>query len=461
MTPEQQSRLQALPQVQAMLELPEIRRIADSFPREMVLREIRSELDSRRHAILSGDGAPTFDTREFVAAVENRVHAQSAPSMRGVINATGIIVHTNLGRAPLAAEALDAIRATALGYANVEYDLDSGARGSRMAHVENLLTELTGAEAALVVNNNAAAVLLALNTFAQDGGVVVSRGELVEIGGSFRIPEVVKRGMARLVEVGTTNKTRIRDYADAIDSNTRALLKVHPSNYRILGFTESVSREELVALGSESGVTVIEDLGSGALIDFSEYGLPRETTLREAIAAGVDVVTASGDKLLGGPQAGIIAGQKTAVEAMRKNPILRALRVDKLCLAALEATLRIYRDPKKLPGGIPVLRMIAAPAESIRARALVVQQKLSAAYTSSIEDGFSYAGGGALPGEGIPTALLCLRHATLSPDQLIARLRAAATPIVARIHDGRVVLDLRTVSEDGDALIVKALAEIA
>ena len=342
------------------------------------------------------------------------------------------------------------MQAVGRGYSNLEYDLDQGRRGSRLSHVEGLLCELTGAEAALAVNNNAAAVMLVLNTLAREKEVGVSRGEMVEIGGSFRIPEVIARSGARLVEIGTTNKTHAADYERAITDETRVLMKVHPSNYRVVGFTDAVPREQVVAIARERNLAAVEDLGSGTLLDLSRYGLPAEPTVQQAVAAGLDAVTFSGDKLLGGPQAGIVVGKKDAVQAMKKNPFIRALRIDKLSLAALDATLRLYRNPDRLVERLPLLRMLTAPSEILERRARTLAELLNKVpgITAEIEHSHGYSGGGSLPDEAIPTSVVAIRHESLRPDFMVERLRRGDPPVVARIENDRVVFDVRTLTDE-------------
>ena len=448
-----QERLSKLPKVDALLATPRAQEILKAFSRSRLVNGIRAQLDTLRQQMLQGDGqAQDFAEDAFFQAVEQSLRAQAEPSLRRVINATGIVLHTNLGRAPLAARAIEAVVEVARGYSNLEYDLGAGKRGSRHAHVERLLRELTGAEAALVVNNNAAAVMLAVNTLAKDSEVVTSRGELIEIGGSFRIPDVIERSEAKLVEVGTTNKTRIDDYANAITDMTRILLKVHQSNFKIVGFTSAAQREEMVALARDRGLLVVEDLGSGILIDPADFGLPDETTVREVVESGVDLVTFSGDKLLGGPQAGIVVGRADLIAAMKKNPLMRALRPGKLNLAALEATLLLYLDEDRLRESLPLLAMLTASDEELKTKAQTLCDALGAfpGVHAEVKQGESYSGGGSLPGEAIPTWLVAVRMDRFSADELAAQLRAQSTPIVARIAADALLLDLRTLS-DGDS----------
>ena len=458
-----QERLSKLPKVDALLATPRAEDLLNTFSRARVVDGLRAQLEALRQQMLQGDGqAHEFADAPFFEAVEGDLRAEAKPSLRRVINATGIVLHTNLGRAPLAKSAIEAVAEVARGYSNLEYDLAAGKRGSRHAHVERLLRELTGAEAAVVVNNNAAAVMLAVNTLAKDAEVVTSRGELIEIGGSFRIPDVIERSDAVLVEVGTTNKTRIDDYANAITNMTRILLKVHQSNFKIVGFTSAAQREEMVALARERGLLVVEDLGSGILIDPAAFGLPDETTVREAVDAGVDLVTFSGDKLLGGPQAGILVGRADLIAAMKKNPLMRALRPGKLNLAALEATLLLYLDEDRLKDSLPVLAMLTASEEELKAKAQTLCNALGAVpgVRAELKQGESYSGGGSLPGEAIPTWLVAATTDRSSPDQLTTQLRANTPPIIARIAEDALILDLRTLLKQDIDDIARAFQRI-
>jgi L-seryl-tRNA(Ser) seleniumtransferase len=372
------------------------------------------------------------------------------------------VLHTNLGRAPLALDALRAIQATAAGYANLEFDLRTGARGSRQTHVEGLVCALTGAEAALAVNNNAAAVLLAINTFANGKEIVVSRGELVEIGDSFRIPDVMVRAGGRLREVGTTNRTHLRDYEEAIGPETAAILRVHRSNFQIMGFTADVELADLVGLARRHDLLAMDDLGSGALLDLSRLGLRKEPLAADAIRAGMDLVTFSGDKLLGGPQAGILVGRRDLLMRARKNPLARAIRIDKLSLAALEATLRLYREPERALREIPVLRMLGLTAATVGERAEGLARAIRPAapdVTVAVEDETSEVGGGALPLQAILTRVLAVRPGRGTAVELEARLRCGRPPVLVRVKGDRVLLDLRTVEPSEEAALVQALCE--
>ncbi|WP_119680713.1 L-seryl-tRNA(Sec) selenium transferase [Indioceanicola profundi] len=452
--------LRALPQVQKLLETAAAAGLLVRYPRSVVVKALRAALAGERAALRTGLYS-VFDMDRFFTDVRRMLAAGELSALRRVINATGIILHTNLGRAPLADAALDAVRAAAGAYSNLEYDLETSARGSRMRVAEPILCELTGAEAALVVNNNAAAMLLALSALASGGEVPVSRGELVEIGGSFRIPDIIRQGGARLVEVGTTNRTRLADYAAAIGADTRLLLKVHPSNYRVTGFTEEVARAELVGLGRSHDLPVLEDLGSGNLLE-PPPGLPAEPTVRAAVTAGVDLICFSGDKLLGGPQAGIAVGRRNLIDRMRRHPLMRALRPDKMALAALEATLRLYRDPVRARKEVPVLRMLAEPVEEVAARAgrlcgaLIGLPGLEAETIATD----AMAGGGSLPEERLPSRAVAVRAATAGPEELARRLRARPIPVIGRIAAGRLLFDLRTVAEPEVEEIAAAMREL-
>ncbi len=387
------------------------------------------------------------------------------PSLTRVINATGVIIHTNLGRSPLAAAARDHILTAAACYTNLEYDLEEGKRGSRQIHLEKLLTRLTGAEAALVVNNNAAAVFLALNALAAGREVIISRGQLVEIGGSFRLPDIMAASSAVMREVGTTNKTYLADYEKAITSNTAMLLKVHPSNFRLLGFTKEVPLAELAPLGRRYGLYVLEDLGSGCLIDLSRYGLEREPTVQEAVAGDADLVMFSGDKLLGGPQAGIIIGKAEVVKLLKQHPLTRALRPDKLTLAGLEATLRLYLNEATAVAAIPALRMLTAPAAEVNRQAQrlarIIKRRWPGRYQVSVQDHVSRSGGGALPMVPIPSRALALALPPLAPHQLEERLRAADPPVITRLEHDRLLLDVRTLLPEDYPPLLAVLETLA
>jgi L-seryl-tRNA(Ser) seleniumtransferase len=397
---------------------------------------------------------------EYAARLRADLMRRRLPSLRPAINATGIVAHTNLGRAPLAPEALEAIAAVARGYSTLEIDLATGKRGSRHRHAEALLAELAGAAAGIAVNNCAAAVLLALNTLARDAEVVVSRGELIEIGGSFRMPDVIAQSGARMIEVGTTNKTTLADYVEAITPSTRALLVSHPSNYRIVGFTAKPTLSELAALAHERGIALIHDLGSGALVEIRLGEGAAEPTVAQSLLQGSDLVLFSGDKLLGGPQAGLIVGRADLIEKVKRNPLARAVRIDKLSLAALAATLALYRPPHDPRERIPVLRMLNEPKASVGRRAARIARALrkNARLTVELDDDVSYAGGGALPLEELPTKVVRLRALDKTATELVQRLRAADPPVIARIADDAVILDPRTVAAAETPTLLAAIA---
>ncbi len=473
-----QNLLRKLPAISVILEQVRIKDLGSHCPHVLISEAASETVQGIREAILAveQDGKEAADRNTItnldqitaldtiVDLVVKKVHEKTGPNLRKVINATGIVLHTNLGRAVLAAPAVKAINEVAANYSNLELDLATGERGTRYAHIEELVCRLTGAEAGMVVNNNAAAVLLVLNTLAKDREVIVSRGQLVEIGGSFRIPDVMTQSGAVLVEVGTTNKTHLRDYENAVTENTALLLKVHTSNYRVIGFTAEVSSGELAALGRKQGLAVYEDLGSGVLVDFAEYGISHEPTVRESIKAGIDIVTCSGDKLFGGPQAGIIVGRKYIIDKIKQNPLTRALRVDKFTLAAMEATLRLYFDEEKAVAGIPTLRMIMMQPEEIRSRAENLQklfrERAGNGVDTEIIAGFSQVGGGALPEENLPTFLVSVRPKSLSVNTLEKRFRELEPPVLARIQKDRLLFDPRTLLENDDEIIAANMKRI-
>ncbi|MGI6655587.1 MAG: L-seryl-tRNA(Sec) selenium transferase [Desulfobulbus sp.] len=416
---------------------------------------IRLYLEGVRKKILAGTltTVPAKDSDTWLREIILFLRCYHKPRLVKVINATGIIVHTNLGRSLLPGDALDAIYQVSASYSNLEFDLASGSRGSRYSHVEEVLTELTGAEAALVVNNNAAGVLLALETLARGREVPVSRGQLVEIGGSFRIPDIMQRSGARLVEVGTTNRTHLDDYEQAITDETAMLLKVHCSNYRIIGFTKEVANRDLVDLAHRYGLVVMEDLGSGCLIDLAPYGLVGEPTVQAVVASGVDLVTFSGDKLLGGPQAGIILGKKELIDKLKKNPLNRALRIDKLTLAALESVLRLYLDPDRAVREIPTLALLTLPEEVVRERAETLcrqcRELLGELCAFEVLPSHAQIGGGALPAQDVASWAVALQNPRrLSISRLEGALRRAALPVIGRLEHQRLLLDMRTVADD-------------
>jgi L-seryl-tRNA(Ser) seleniumtransferase len=460
-----------LPSVDEIMRRPDL---ADAIAREgraAVTDAARTVLERARLEINTGPLAPhavDLALTGLADAIERELHQAVGYSLRPVINATGVILHTNLGRAPLARSAAENIRASSEGYSNLEFGLASGERGERDSHVDRLFRRLLHDDAratqelsTIVVNNNAAAVWLALNTLAAGGEVVVSRGELVEIGGSFRIPDVMAQSNGILKEVGTTNRTRISDYEKAINEKTRLLLRVHRSNFQITGFTEQPALEELVGLARSRKIPLVEDLGSGALFDLRSVGIHGETGVAESLRAGVDVVTYSGDKLLGGPQAGMLSGRDDLIRRMRSNSLFRALRVDKLTYAALEATLLAY--VKGDHDAIPTLRMMRASKDEITARAVVAVEQLRTSPNLDVEgiDGESVIGGGAAPSSTLPSRLLAVAVKGLSAAELLADLRAAKVPVIARVQEGRVLIDLRTVFVEQDETVVSALRTIA
>jgi L-seryl-tRNA(Ser) seleniumtransferase len=429
-------RLRALPSVDALLAAaPDL---IEAYGRQPVVEALRRALDAARQQIRADQFEAVDVEAHLLGSIASQLRADFQPSLRAVINATGVIIHTNLGRAPLSDAAQQAVSAVASSYNTLEYSLETGGRGSRSTHAEAALVELTGAEAALVVNNNASALLLILSGLAQGREVIISRGQLIEIGGGFRIPDVMLQSGARLVEVGTTNRTRIADFAAAISDQTALLLRAHYSNFRQIGFTEEARLYEMAELAHQHGLLVVDDVGSGALIDTALFGLEHEPTVQESIAAGVDVVCFSGDKLLGAPQAGIIVGKRDQIDRLRWHPLARAIRADKLCLAGLSATLDHYRRGEALTK-IPVWSMITRPLESLRAAV----ERWQARVGGAVIDGQSTIGGGSLPGETLPTALLALTVA--HPNTFAARLRAAETPVIARVADDRVLFDPRTI----------------
>ena len=456
--------LSRLPKVDHLLDHERLQGLMSSIPRRLVLNAVRTTLDRLRQSILNHpeDVDPTsLDISLLVERIAAEAERLARPKFRRVINATGVIIHTNLGRSLMAEEAMAAIVAAGQRYSNLEFDLDIGRRGSRYSHVEELLCELTGAEAALVVNNNAGAVLIALATVAAGREVIVSRGQLVEIGGSFRIPDVMAASGARLVEIGTTNKTHLFDYENAVTEETALILKVHQSNFRIMGFTQDVGLKDLVALGARFGLPVMEDLGSGSLVDFSVYGLEHEPTVQEAVQGGLDVVTFSGDKLLGGPQAGLLLGKKAIIDRIKKHPLNRALRIDKFTLAGLEATLRLYLEPDKAVQHVPTLRMISESYDRLCVKAERLRKALLP-FAGPVEvgeaDGFSQIGGGALPEQNLKTRMVTLKPGEGSASRLESHFRAQSIPVIGRIENELFLLDVRTMFEDDFDLVARGLA---
>lgn len=456
--------LKDLPQIQSLLALPSLQDVVKHSSHTETVTALRLIISKLRGAILAGElcDFPDFTSAHFAADVLEEIESARRPVLRPVINATGIIIHTNLGRARMAPSAIAAMQSAGANATNLELDLETGKRGSRHDHVQDLICELTGAQAAVVVNNCAAAVLLSLIATASGRTVVASRGELIEIGGSFRLPDVIAQSGATLREVGATNKTRVNDYEEAIDPQTAVLLKSHTSNFKIIGFTSSPKREDLAKLAAEREVILMEDLGSGVLVDLCPYGLDDEPVVSDILDAGVDLVMFSGDKLLGGPQAGIIAGRRELIARLKAHPLMRAVRIDKLSLAALEATLRLYRAPYDPMTEIPVLNMLSQPNGIVEKRA----QDLSLALEGigltdvKVEQSIAHVGAGSVPEQDLDSFAVTLRIADLTPDALTAALRQSTPPVISRIEKDRVVLDMRTVSDNEVTSIVHALDAI-
>lgn len=455
-----------IPKVDELLEDDNISKLLDIMPRKLVVDSIREETDLIREDIknnILNEDTIHQRIKSLPKLIVKRANNKNSYRLKRVINGTGVVIHTNIGRSLIHKDIMDNVVEIATNYSNLEYDLEEGVRGSRYSHLEDIVVEITGGEAAMVVNNNAAAVLLVLSTLAKDRDVIVSRGELIEIGGSFRIPDVMEQSGATLVSVGTTNKTHIWDYENAINEETAALLKVHTSNYRILGFTSSVSSEELYVLKQKYNIPLIEDLGSGVLIDLSKYGLEYEPTVQDSIKNGVDVVTFSGDKLLGGPQAGIIVGKKEYIEAMKKNPLTRAFRIDKFTISALEATLRLYLDEEKAIEKIPTLNMLTMGIDILENKANMLYNLLMERITQEdliidIVDSYSEVGGGSLPLERIPTKCISLRFEASSITEFEKHLRKLDVPIITRVYKDTIYIDLRTVKEEEFYLVVDGIS---
>ena len=451
-----------LPSVEQVLQHPVLQALVGTHGRPIVLRHLRAALEDLRRRAAEGVSGLEEAVVALPADVAARVEAAARPSLRRVINATGVVVHTNLGRAPLSPEAAARVAEIASSYSNLEYDLSRGERGDREVHAESRLRDLLGAEATVVVNNCAAAVLLAVNTLAEGREVLVSRGELVEIGGSFRIPDVVRKGGARLREVGTTNRTRLSDFEAALSPETGMILKVHPSNFKIMGFAEAPSLEELASLARSAGIPLVEDQGSG-LLEPLPAPLAEEPTVAEALRGGADAVTFSGDKLLGGPQAGLVAGTRARLEPMRRNPLYRALRVDKMTLAALDAVL-LEHEAGRARERVPALRMVHAGIDELRARSEAFAAALAAegrGLDVSVREGESAVGGGAAPIAGVPTALVALSHPAIGPNHLADVLRGGDPPVVVRVAEDRLLVDLRTVRPEEEAALRAAILAAA
>jgi len=452
-----------LPGVDRILELTKADTYFEDIPKSILVHSVREILEALRNSILSGTPVLTEESlshSEILEKVKNTVQQAMTPNLIPTVNATGIVVHTNLGRSLLADRAVENISTIAARYSNLEFDLSAGNRGSRYSAVEDILCQISGAEAAMVVNNNAGATLLCLETIARGKKVIVSRGELVEIGGSFRIPDVMTKSGCILKEVGTTNRTHLKDYAGAIENDTGLLLKVHKSNYSVVGFTAEVSLESLVALAAKFDIPVMEDLGSGTFIDFSKYGLAKEPTVQESVASGANIVTFSGDKLLGGPQAGIIVGKKEFLDRIKQNSLTRALRIDKLTLAALESTLRMYADPEKAVNTIPTLRMLTLPLVQIEKKSNQLHTMLKGIGNPRMDiqqiERSSRAGGGALPLLDLPTRCLAVRVDGISANAMERFMRKNTPPVIGRIEEDHFIMDLRTIQDDEFAVIKNA-----
>lgn len=456
-----QKLLSKLPKVDQTLQDQRLFAFFEDTSRDLIVESVREVIAEERAKILNGSGsAPAFDEEAFFQAITERISQKKRPSLINVVNATGVVLHTNLGRAGLSPSACANVMKIAKGYSTLEYNVKKGARGSRHSHVESIICKITGAEAAMVVNNNAAATMLCLSAMAEDKEVIVSRGELVEIGGSFRIPDIMARSGAKLVEVGTTNKTKIADYKHAITEETAAIMKVHTSNYRIVGFTAEADLAELTALGKESGLPVIYDMGSGLLVDLSSYGI-KEPTVGESLKTGIDVILFSGDKLMGGPQAGIIAGKKSLINQMKNHPLARVVRIDKMTLAALESTCRTYLDQEKALKEIPALRMLSEDIQSMRSRGEQLKALLddSMFFKCRVVEAAEQVGGGSAPTTELKG--IAVKLETEIPAEKIERLlRKNNIPIIARIIRDAVYFDMRTVADEELPIIAEAMAAI-
>ena len=454
--------LSQIPAINKILLLDEVKSLIQEYSEVAVKSAIKNYIDKIKQEILNEELHEVPSLEKIVEVVSQIVKSEDNNSLRRVINATGTILHTNLGRSLLSQKIKENIESVAFNYSNLEFDIDNKKRGSRYVHLIDIIKKLTGAEDVLVVNNNAAAVLLTLNTLVKDKEIVVSRGELVEIGGAFRIPEIIKLSGGTPVEVGTTNKTHLKDYENAITDNTGALLKVHTSNYKIVGFTKEVSNEEISYLARENELVSINDLGSGQFVDFSKYGLPYEPTVKEVLESGIDIVTFSGDKLLGGPQAGIIVGKKEYIEQMKKNQLTRALRVDKMTLAALEATLKLYLDEKEALEHIPTLHMISLSKERLFAKAEVLKTRLSDLdFKITVAEDKAEVGGGSYPASYLESVVVKLEHPRLSATDIERRLLEVEIPIITRIKDNELIFDTRTLRTREFDLVKQALIEVA
>lgn len=454
--------LRNLPKIDELLKEDKLNYALNTSSRIIILEAARKVIDCYRGKLLKEE-IEGYSKEEIIEEILKEINKKSLSNLRKVINATGVIIHTNLGRSILCKEAVKNVMNVCESYSNLEYNLEKGSRGTRYEHIEQLITRLTGAEAALVVNNNAAAVMLALNTLCNDKEAIVSRGELVEIGGSFRVPDVMRFSGAKLVDVGTTNRTHLYDYENYINENTGVLLKVHTSNFKILGFTESVSLEEMAALGDKYNIPVMEDIGSGTLIDFSKYGLSYEPTVQASVKNGIDVVTFSGDKMLGGPQVGIIVGKKKYIDEMKKNQLTRALRIDKITLAALEGTLKMYLDESLAVEKIPTLYMILSDEKTHEKRAYELSERLKKELNDNwrikVDKDYSMVGGGSMPEEKINTYVVKIKNSVYKPVQLEEILRKNEPPIIIRISKDEIIMDLRTIYDKDFEIIVEALKD--
>jgi L-seryl-tRNA(Ser) seleniumtransferase len=450
--------LRSLPKIDELLQEEIIKQQLESNMRVLVLDSLRETIEFYRKAILNEE-IESFTREKVMIDSIKLLNKKNSPKLRKVINATGTVVHTNLGRSLLSKSAIEKVISVSENYNNLEYDVEKGKRGSRYSHIEEIITKITGAEAAMVVNNNAAAVMLVLDTLCREKEAIVSRGQLVEIGGSFRVPEVMKFSGAKLIEVGTTNRTHLYDYEDNISENTGVLLKVHTSNFKIMGFTEEVSIEDLVKLGNAKDIPVVEDIGSGVLIDYSKYGFVYEPTVQESIRKDIDVVTFSGDKMLGGPQAGIIVGKKKYIDRMKKNQLTRALRIDKMTLAALEGTMHHYLEEAEAIINIPTLNMLLCSKEELKKRAQRLKKKLQSKtdnFTFTIGTDYSMVGGGSMPTEKMETYVIKVKSENFTATQIEEKLRLNDISIIVRINNNEVILDLRTLFEKDYEVIAMA-----
>ncbi|UCE59054.1 MAG: L-seryl-tRNA(Sec) selenium transferase [Phycisphaerales bacterium] len=464
MTPRMKELLRLLPSVSALLEHEEVSEWVNGLPRATVVASLQTALENARHAVLSGKITEPLDVQDLLARAEEELVARSLPSLRRVINATGIVLHTGLGRAPMCDAAIEAVVEGCSGYCNLEYDLHTGQRGQRASHVVKELVALTGAESAAVVNNNAAATLLILRTFATGREAIVSRGQLIEIGGSFRLPDIMRASGATLREVGTTNRTRIFDYEHAINDRTAVLMRVHTSNYRVVGFTEDVAIDAIAALAHRFSLIAVDDLGSGAMMDFSAEGLPDEPYVKRSLDAGADLVCFSGDKLSGGPQCGIILGKKDLIERLAADPLMRTYRVDKMTLLALEATLRCYRDREEAMVNIPTIAMLKASSEELAGRARALCEQLETALPDEkffVCSDVGYAGGGSMPQRELQTVVVQWTPGNVSVDEMSRLLRQADVSVVARVRSDAICFDVRTIrEEDFESLIASVSAAV-